>query len=371
MNHVLVSGASIAGLTTAHWLRRHGFTVTIVERAATLRPGGQAIDVRGVGLDVIREMGLLDEVRANVTGLRGMTIVDADGNVLTETHEETFSGGTIDNEDVELMRDDLTNILHSAVDEAVEFLFSNSIAELTPTETGVSVVFDSGRTGDFDAVVGADGLHSVTRKLAFGPESDYVRSLDGYVGIWTMPNFLNLDHWQMLQHLGDTTAVIYSGRKTEEMRAIIGFKSEKLDYDYRDAETHKQLLEKHFGGLGWEIPNLLRHMRSASDFYFDEMAQIHMDTWVDGRVGLVGDAGYCASPLSGQGTSLALVGGYVLAGELAASRDDLATGFTNYVGTMRPYVRVNQELAHLNRNGTATEPDRQHAYRALTLRDYR
>ncbi|GAA4906455.1 2-polyprenyl-6-methoxyphenol hydroxylase-like FAD-dependent oxidoreductase [Stackebrandtia albiflava] len=371
MTHVLVSGASIAGLTTAHWLRRHGFTVTVVEKAPGLRSGGQAIDIRGVALTVVERMGILEQIRQHVTGFRGMTVVDADGRELMSTTEETFSGGRLDGEDLELFRDDLNEIIHGTLDDGIEFRFADSIAAITQTGSRTHVTFESGLRRDFDIVVGADGLHSHTRRIAFGPESDYIRSLHAHIGIFSIPNYLGLDRWQVMQHLGDTTAMVYTTRRPGGARAIIGFKDEDLEYDHRDVALQRRLLAAGFAGIGWEVPRLLELAAEAPDFYFDTMAQIHMPAWSTGRVGLVGDAAYCGSPLTGQGTSLALVGGYVPAGELAAAAGDPA-GLRAYETEMREYVRLNQRLAVERNPDNSPVPELMAAaVNGIDVKDYR
>ncbi|MGH8879832.1 MAG: FAD-dependent monooxygenase [Stackebrandtia sp.] len=369
--HILISGASIAGLTTAGWLRHHGFAVTVVERAAGVRPGGQAVDIRGVALTVIERMGLVAAIREHATGFRGMTMVDGSGNELMSTDSATFSGGEIDNDDIEIFRDDLTTILNGSLAEQVSFRFSDSIATLSDTGRQVAVEFDSGHRATFDAVIGADGLHSHTRRLAFGPESSFHHPLHAHLGIFSLPNYLNLDGWQLLQHLENTTALIYPTRNPDEARAIIGFHDENLEYDYRDTASHPRLLADGFAGIGWEIPRLLEYARTADDFYFDSMAQIRMPHWTRGRIGLVGDAGYCGSPLTGQGSSLALVGGYVLAGELAAV-DDPSIGLANYEAAIREYVRLNQSLATDRNPDNSPKPELvARAVDGIELADYR
>ena len=364
---VLISGASIAGLTTAHWLHRHGFAVTVVERADGLRPGGQAVDVRGAAVEVAARMGIVERVREHATGFRGMTMVDADGAELFRSEEVTFTGGEIAGDDIEIMRDDLNQIIHSTLD-GVAFVFGDSISALADSGDGVRVDFDNAASRDFDLVIGADGLRSRTRKIAFGPHETYLRPMGGHIGIFSLPNYLGLDRWQIIQNLPDTTAVLYSARDPRQARAIIGFRDD--DMVAVDAATAMDLLDRHFAAVGWEIPNLLRHMRNADDFYFTSAAQIHMDSWHAGRVGLVGDAGYCGSPLTGQGSSMALVGGYVLAAELAAS-DDPEAGLRSYETALRPFVDANQALAELNAaaNGQPDPEILTKAANAIELRD--
>lgn len=369
---VLVSGASIAGPTLAYWLTRHGFATTVVERSPVPRPGGQAVDVRGVALEVAERMGVLAELRAARTAMRGMAFVDADGTELMSTTEMSLTGGPTDSPDVEILRDDLSEILLAATPD-VEYVYGDSITAIDQTADGVAVTFrhgcdttspsgnayGAGPTRSFDLVIGADGLHSALRTLAFGPESDYVRHLGSYLAVFSTPNFLDLDHWQVFQQTPGKMAGIYSARHNAEARVVMGYESERIEYDYRDAEQQKRLIATAFAGDRWEVPRMLELMETAPDFYFDSMSQIHLPSWSNGRVALVGDAGYCASPLSGQGTSLAMVGAYVLAGELKAAGGDHVTAFANYEAEMREFVRVNQHLALTNKESTQQAMEQQ------------
>ncbi|MFB4311304.1 FAD-dependent monooxygenase [Actinomadura sp. GTD37] len=364
---VLVSGASVGGPALAYWLNRYGFAVTVVEVSPGLRAGGQAVDVRGPALEVAERMGVLERIRAQRVEMRGMSMVDGDGAELYRSEEHTLTGGDLGSADIEILRDDLARTLVDAAGDGVEYLFGDSIAGLEQDADGVRVIFQSGTVRTFDLVVGADGLHSNTRRLAFGPERDYITHLGTYLAVWTAPNFLGLDRWQVFHQVPGSSwgGGVMSVRGNEEVRVYLGFESERpIDYDYRDTAAQKRIMADALAGAGWVIPKLLDAMRGAGDFHFDSMAQIHMDSWSNGRVVLLGDAGYCGSPLSGQGTSMAMVGAYVLAGELKAAGGDHRAAFANYERELRGYVAANQELALTNkarveaqRDGTAETAD--------------
>jgi len=369
MQNVLISGAGIAGPALAHLLAQNGLRVTVVERATAVRSGGQAVDVRGAALTVVERMGLLPEVRALRTTMRGMTVLDGDGNELMRTEESTFSSGRLDSPDVELLREDFAELLHRHCGPDVEYLFGDRITALTQDQDGVDVEFEHAPGRRFDLVVGADGLHSAVRAHAFGPEEAYLHGLGTHLAIFGAANFLGLDDWQVWLREGDAGYGIYPVRGNSELRITAGFASPAAADlpHHRDPAAQRQLVAERLAPLRWETPKLVEAMHAAPDFYFDVMAQVRMDRWSAGRVVLLGDAGYCPSPLSGQGTSLALVGGYVLAQELARTPGDHAGAFDRYERRMRPFVEVNQALATENPGGPASEESVERAKHAIDL----
>ncbi|MGM1060233.1 FAD-dependent monooxygenase [Saccharothrix sp. Mg75] len=364
MRNVLVSGAGIAGTALAHWLGRRGFPVTVVERAPGVRPGGQAVDVRGVALDVVDRMGLGGQVRAARTRMRGMSLVDGTGTELFRSEEVAWSSGRVDSEDVELLREDLVTLLMGATTGA-EYVFGDRITALEQDERGVRVEFARGGPRTFDHVIGADGAHSAVRRLAFGPEEDFTRHLGQYLAIFPAPNVLGLEDWQVWFRTERAGGVVYPVRGNSELRVTLGFGAERLDHDHRDVAAQKALVASRLAGVGWEVPRLLGHMADAEAFYFDAVAQVHLDRWSAGRVALVGDAGYCASVMSGQGSGLALVGAYVLAEELGRAPHEEA--FAAYERRMRPFVALNQALATENPDGPPSEESVEKAKNALSL----
>lgn len=263
MSEILVSGASVAGTAAAFWLGRHGHSVTVVERHTGPRPGGQAIDVRGPALTVLDRMGLLAAAEKRKTQIRGSSVVDRDGNELSRDTESTPTGGRIDSPDIELLRDDLVELLYGASQWTTDYLFDDTITALEADGAAVRVTFERAAPREFDLVVGADGLHSNVRRLVFGPEEDFIERLGTHAAIFTVPNFLDLDHWQMW-HYGDSTmAGIYSARHNAEARAMLGFMDPELRIDYRDTEAQFAELERRMAGEGWVRPQLLEYMRTA------------------------------------------------------------------------------------------------------------
>ncbi|WP_372660341.1 FAD-dependent monooxygenase [Amycolatopsis kentuckyensis] len=367
---VLVAGASIAGPALAHWLRRRGAEVTVVERAPGLRPGGQAVDARGVTREVIRRMGLDEAVRAARTETAGAHTVAADGTVL-ETFSAEDDGGDGYISEIEILRGDLSRVLYDDTRDGVEYVFGDRIAELTQDPDGVDVVFAGGDRRRFDLVVGADGLHSALRAMVFGPHDEFVRHLGHVLAFYSVPNEFGLDRW-LLEHQepGRSAMLRPIGDATRAM-AMFSFASPDFDVDHRDVEAQKRLLRERVAGLGWLTPQLLEHLADTPDFYLDQVAQVVMDRWSSGRVALLGDAAFSSSPLSGQGTGLALVGAYLLAGELAAAGWDPAAAFAAYERRMRSFVEANQEIGRLHAEmrglaDPAAEPSPEPDVEALT-----
>lgn len=342
---ILISGASIAGPALAYWLRAHGFTPTVVERAPALRGGGYKVDIRGAATGVLERMNLLDVVRDAGTDMIETTYVDRKGKPIATMSADFFMGR--EGDDTEIMRGELARILYAATQPGVEYMFGDSIAALEQDDAGVEVRFAQGRTRHFDLVIGADGLHSNVRALAFGDEAQFLRYLGCYIAIFTIPNFLGIDRRELFYVSPGHMANAYSTSGSADAKALLAFNSPPLRYDRHDSAQQKQILADAFAGQGWQVPRLLEYMRDAPDFYFDSIGQIHMSDWAHGRVALVGDAAYCPSPASGQGTSLALVGAYVLAGELAAAGGDYTVAYPRYRAAMGEYVRLNLALGHM------------------------
>ncbi|MBB5782011.1 FAD-dependent monooxygenase [Nonomuraea jabiensis] len=335
--NILFSGVGVAGSALASWLLHHGFTPTLVERAPRVRGGAYGVDFRGEALDVLDRMGLLEQVRALNTHMGDAAMGDRDGNQYA-----TFPAVIVAS-DLEISKGDLTWVLHEATRHDVEYIFGDSIAILEQDESDVQVTFERGEPRRFDLVVGADGLHSRTRELVFGPEERFVRHLGIYTAIFSLDNYLGLENIGQLYGVPGKAVNIFSARDGTRARAALHFASEPLIYDRHDTEQHKRIVAGRFTGEGWQVPRLLEEMRKANDFCFEANAQIEMDRWSSGRVALLGDAGYCSAPTSGRDTSQALIGAYILAGELAAAGGDHTAAFEGYERHMRGYVTEHQQ----------------------------
>lgn len=335
---VLISGASVAGPALAYWLGRHGFSPTVVEIAPALRGGGYAVDFRGpTHVTVLERMGVLDDLRQLQTGGTPMRFVDEAGRQLLWLPAE-FAGG-----DLEVLRSDLSRVLYERSRDHAEYIFGDSIAALTQTADGVEVEFERGAPRTFELVIGADGMHSMVRRLAFGLESRFVRHLGYHVAGWDVPNHLGLDGEALMYNVPGKLASI-GGHHLDRTRAatMFVFAAEQLDYDRRDLKQQQKLIADAYTGVGWEVPVLLESLSGASEFYFDSISRVDLGTWSQGRVALVGDAA-CGATLGGMGTGTAVVAAYVLASELAAADGDQHTAFPRYEQRLRRYAQRCQQ----------------------------
>ncbi|MEU7058684.1 FAD-dependent monooxygenase [Streptomyces sp. NPDC046197] len=335
---VLISGASVAGPALAHFLHRDGHEVTVVERAPELRDSGYAVDFRGAAFEVLEEMDILEEVRAHATGMRGTDLLDADGNRVGELPAEVFAG------ELEVPKRDLTRILHELTADSVRYVFDDSINSIEQEASGVRVGFERGEQDVFDLVVGADGIYSVVRRLVFGPHSEAIRHL-GLSGVgFSTANHLGLDHRGVLQQTPGRAVYMVSTADRDRMAVSLSFASDSAELDLLDRAEQERITRERMAGAGWLVPRLLEDMAAASDFYFSSACQVRLDRWHEGRVVLLGDAGYCAAPTSGMGTSQALIGARTLARHLADTGNDHTKAFAAYEQELRPYVTQNQEI---------------------------
>ena len=338
---ILISGAGVAGPALAYWLGRYGADTTVVEVAPALRASGFAVDFRGpTHLDVLRKMGVLDELRHIQTHGGAMSCVDEHSREIFRLPAE-FAGG-----DIEVYRRDLSRVLYEHSAGRAEYLFGDAITNLAQTDDAVHVDFARSASRTVDLVIGADGLHSAVRRLALGAESRFVRHLGFYLAGWDLPNDLNAGPTPQQYNVPGRMASIGADlRHPDRATAFVVFASPLLDYDWHNAEQHKKVIIDTFTGLRWHVPQLLDALNDAPDVYFDSISRVTVPRWSAGRVVLLGDAAWGVT-LGGMGVGTGIVGAYVLAGELAAARADHRPALTAYENRMRGYAARWQRSAN-------------------------
>ncbi len=338
--HVLISGASIAGPALAYWLSRYGWEPVVIERAPALREAGQNIDLRGAGREVARLMGIENAIADATTGELGTRFVGRDGTTRAE-----FRAGTDDTAGatkLEILRGNLARLLVEHTRNSTEYRFDESITELHDHGDRVNVCFANRPDEDFDLVIAADGMRSTTRPLIVGNAATIVPK-GVYTAYFTIPREgEDSDWWRWYSAPGGRTLNLRPGN-TGTLCASLSFLSPPRGYENLDEGAQRALLAERFSDAGWLAPRVVEQLQQTPEFYFEHVGQVHSPIWSRGRAALLGDSAYCASPLSGMGTSLALTGAYVLAGELTAHVHH-QDAFRAYERIMRPYVAEAQDL---------------------------
>lgn len=336
---VLITGASIAGPTLAFWLAKYGFNVTVVERSGSLRLGGQNIDVNGPARQIVQKMGIEAAIRAANTGEVGLQFIGRDNQVTAAFPKEGAVSGT---QELEILRGDLVSILYDCTKQNVAYRFGDSVTALEQQPNQVNVTFSSGKTETFQFVIAADGVRSSTRRLVFGEEPvfDYLGLYTAYLTIPRQPTDTNWWRWYTAI---DRRILMLRPDNQGTMRASVAFLESDEVYEKRSLTEQKSVLKSKLAGAGWEADRIINALDDTQDVYFDKIGQIKAPRWSVGRVAMIGDAAYCPSLLTGKGTTLAMVGAYLLAGELA-SHERYQDAFAAYEKRMRPYVKAVQQL---------------------------
>lgn len=342
--NILISGAGIAGTTLAWWLKKFGFNPTLVEHAPQLRAGGYAIDFWGAGFIVAERMGIVPDLGKADLGLTEVSFVDANNKRKAGMNypkiKKMMKGRALT-----MLRSDLAKVIYAHLDKDIEVIFGDSISTLVQSESKVAVTFKSGNTRNFDLVVGADGLHSNVRNLVFGHEAQFEKFYGYYTSSYSIENSAYNSKAFLTYNVPDKQAAVYAFGEGKAATFFIFTSPDKLSYDPHDTRAQKQILRSQFENTGWQCPDLLAKMGAAPDFYFDVVSQIKMDTWSKGRVTLAGDACDCPSLLSGQGSTLAMVGAYILAGELKNANGNYQAAFEQCQAIFKPFIDDKQRIA--------------------------
>jgi 2-polyprenyl-6-methoxyphenol hydroxylase-like FAD-dependent oxidoreductase len=340
MNSVLISGAGIAGPALAYWLLQHGFQPTLVERAPRPRTGGYVIDFWGIGYDLVEKMGLLPAVLQAGYQLREVRVVDARGRRISSLDAELFRAATVGRY-TSISRGALAGILFAAIEQRAEVLFGDTVAALTQRADGVDVEFEHAPARRFDLVVGADGLHSTVRQLTFGSEQQFEKFLGYNVAVFEAQGYRPRDEDIYVAYARPGRQIARFTLREDRTTFLLINADRDAPVDGRDTRAVRRYLRERFGGAGWECDQILQRLSDTEEVYFDRVSQIRLPHWWKGRVALVGDAAYGPSLLAGQGAALAIIGAYVLAGELARSGDS-ERAFARYESTLYGFMRRKQ-----------------------------
>jgi 2-polyprenyl-6-methoxyphenol hydroxylase-like FAD-dependent oxidoreductase len=342
---VLISGIGIAGPTLAFWLRKAGFAPTLVERAPSLRSGGYVIDFWGLGYDIAERMALAAAIDRAGYHVRELRMVDRRGRRVTGFGTTIFDELT-DGRYVTIGRSDLSRLIVERVTADCELIFDDEIVALEQEPDGVQARLRRGGNRRFDLVVGADGLHSAVRRLAFGPQARFEKPLGYRVAAFESAGYRPRDEAVYTIH---TEPGLQLGRfALHDDRTLFLFvfvDDASPSSDNLPLDQQKALLRERFGGVHWESARILEELDRTQELYFDRVSQIAMDQWSKGRIALLGDAAFCISLLGGQGSALAMTAAYVLAGELAKSGGSYEAAFANYETVLRDYIVGKQRAA--------------------------
>jgi 2-polyprenyl-6-methoxyphenol hydroxylase-like FAD-dependent oxidoreductase len=342
---VLISGVGIAGPTLAYWLSVYGIESTLVERAPRLRTGGYVIDFWGSGFDVAERMGLLADIRRDGYDIKELRLVDGRGWRVGGFKLDAFRTATRGRY-VSIPRSDLAKIIYRKIEERCETIFGDSIKVIEQGTEGVNVAFEHGPPRRFDVVIGADGLHSVVRRLTFGEEARFERFLGLRVAAFEAAGYQPRDEDIYISYSVPGKQVGRLSMRNDRTLFLLIFNDEGESLvDPFDTKSHKDILRSHFGNMGWECPQIMAAMEACDEIYFDRVSQIRMDTWSQGRVGLIGDSAFCPSFLAGQGSALAMVAAYVLAGELGKADQTPEEALRRYEQELRAFISGKQIAA--------------------------
>lgn len=342
--NILISGAGIAGTTLAFWLKKFGFNPTIIEVAPKLREGGYAIDFMGAGYDVAEKMDIVGELKK----------VDIDFSKLTFVDKNNKEKGSMNYQKIKnflrgraftLLRSDLAKVIYNSLGKDIEVIFGDTINNIEQDDEKVVITFQNGTKRNFDLLVGADGLHSNVRDLAFGKEAQFEKYYGYYTSSYSINNFSVGNNAFSMYNVPYKQVAVYTNKENQTMTFFIFTSPQKLSFQHHNIEKQKQILKAAFENSGWKCPQLLSEIDSTKDFYFDSISQIKMENWFKGRITLVGDACYCPSLLSGKGSTLAMVGAYILAGELKQADGNYQEAFMQYEIVFKPFMEKKQKAA--------------------------
>ncbi|OTA68518.1 putative monooxygenase [Hypoxylon sp. EC38] len=348
---ILICGGGVGGPALAFWLARSGYHVVIVERYPALRATGAQVDLREQGIHVVKRMGLLETIRSKTVDEAGFALVDSDGKVKALIPaNKSGKGAQSFTSDFEIMRGDLVRILHDQTKDAenVEYVFGKTVESFEQDENRVLAHFSDGSSDTYDILVGADGQGSRIRKAILPPDTQSVyRRLGVYIAYWFIPRTEGDDNFAR-SYLAPGGRMIFRRTHNDTETQVYCFLKDS-DPELRaipkaSVEKQKEFWAQKFRDAGWQADRFIEGMKTTENFYCQEVVQVRIDSWSNGRVVLLGDAAHCPSPFTGMGTTSALVGAYILAGEISRNPNNIPQAFAGYEKTLRPFINEIQTL---------------------------
>lgn len=337
-----INGCGIAGPTLAYWLQHDGHEPVLFEKAPALRTGGYVIDFWGIGYDIAERMGVLDRLHERGYRFEEVRMVDDDGAVNARMSVEALAqmtGGRF----VSIPRGDIARTLYEACGD-VDTRFGRHFTALEEKPDGVEVTLDDGSTEQFDLVIGADGLHSAVRRLMFG-DVDVEHDLGACVAAFRLKGYERRDENTYVMHNVPERQVARVALRNDETLFLFVCRSSLVETMPTAVPEIRATLHDVFGGMGWEVDEILAKLNDGEDLYFDRVSQIRLGGWTKGRTALVGDAAACVSFLAGEGTGLAMAEAYVLAGELHRAEGDHEVAFRRYEERLSGFLADKQKSA--------------------------
>lgn len=320
----------------------------VVERAQEIRKEGQTVDIRNEAVQIIQWMGVEEAVRQHTTKEKGLNFVTSKGSVIASFPEDGSASFTAD---LEVVRGQLSSVLYEHSKDKARYVFGDSIGSFDERAEDILVTFASGKREAYDILIAAYGLHSRIRAAAFKQDVRApLRPLHQWIAYFSLPRQEGDEDWSQWFVPGDRRAVLFRPQEEGRMCACFmnyepsGEQGRALS-DMVSTKTQKEYFASLFAKADWDKKErLIRALLESKDFYVQEVAQVKMPRWSTGRVVCVGDTAFCPTPITGQGTSAAIVGAYVLSAALAQHGRDYTKAFQAYEDQLRPWIEKVQRL---------------------------